>query len=750
MGTLHGGDACAGGTCIPGDPVDCDDGNACTEDGCDASSGCTHGALTGVPCDDGSVCTEGDLCLDGQCLAGAPIDCGDGNPCTIDACDPTLGCTHEASTDPCDDGDACTTGDVCSDGACVGEPIDCDDGNGCTEDTCNPFVGCKHDKAPSGTPCDDGDPCTAADACQAGVCVGLAPTNCDDGSPCTKDTCDTAQGGCVHTAAGVTVPCDDGDKCTWGDTCAGVACKGKPVDCDDFNGCTVDACDPQTGCVHTPADGPCDDGDVCTEEDACIGGFCKGKPTTACDDGDPCTQDICDPMAGCASLPSAGPCEDGDPCTVGDTCTDGVCVPGPATNCDDGLPCTTDACDPDVGCTHTVAAGQCAIDGACWDAGTGPAGDACRSCDPAVDPTAWTVADTPTCKAAALCGFEQAGEEAGAPWPVPGYCSAHPGWTPATGVEPAAVAWSDGSTAATVGLAVGADGTTYAVDEGGALRAIDASGSVTWTVQTPALLAAPAVGPGPIVYAGGADDALHAFDGQTGEALWTAPAAGPVACTPALRGGILYWGADDGSVRGTTMQEGFFYWVVPLGSPVRGAVATGGPGWVVVPTEAGVVHALEADTGQPVWTYDAGAPVHVPVVAADGTVYVVAGGVLHAIAPDGTLAWANQVEAAIEPPVLTEAGRIVVVGASGALAGFEPDGQAAFAVDVPDTFAAPPAGDGAGTTYLAATSGAIYGVLPSGIVQWSASFDAAWTTAPVPVGGALHVGATDGVYRLVP
>lgn len=45
--------------------------------------------------------------------------------------------------------------------------------------------------------------------------------------------------------------------------------------CNDNNVCTVDTCNPATGCVYTP------------------------KPPSFCDDNNPCTDDSCDPEQGC-------------------------------------------------------------------------------------------------------------------------------------------------------------------------------------------------------------------------------------------------------------------------------------------------------------------------------------------------------------------------------------------------------------------------------------------------------------------
>jgi CSLREA domain-containing protein len=91
-----------------------------------------------------------------------PVVCDDGNPCTDDSCDPTTGCVHENNTAMCDDGDACTTHDACANGTCAG-PVatDCDDGNSCTADSCDHLTGCHHVPAAG---CGNHPPiCTGAD-----------------------------------------------------------------------------------------------------------------------------------------------------------------------------------------------------------------------------------------------------------------------------------------------------------------------------------------------------------------------------------------------------------------------------------------------------------------------------------------------------------------------------------------------------------------------------------------------------------
>ncbi len=135
---------------------------------------------------------------------GTPLACNDGNPCTVDLCDPNTG-------------------------QCVNSPLVCDDGNVCTRDSCDPRAGGCVFTPLVGQPCNDGDPCTTNDVCRQIVggpvaCVGT-PVACDDGNPCTADRCDPSTGQCLSV----------------------------PINCDDGNACTLDSCDTATGqCVHAP------------------------------------------------------------------------------------------------------------------------------------------------------------------------------------------------------------------------------------------------------------------------------------------------------------------------------------------------------------------------------------------------------------------------------------------------------------------------------------------------------------------
>ena len=132
---------------------------------------------------------------------------------------------------------------------CAGK--ECEDTNPCTDDSCNPANGnCVHApknsgscSPPSGGTCVNGT-CQAPNPC--------AGKECEDTNPCTDDSCNPANGNCVHAPknSGSCSP-PSGGTCVNGTCQAPDLCAGK--ECEDTNPCTNDSCNPANGnCVHSP------------------------------------------------------------------------------------------------------------------------------------------------------------------------------------------------------------------------------------------------------------------------------------------------------------------------------------------------------------------------------------------------------------------------------------------------------------------------------------------------------------------
>jgi hypothetical protein len=184
--------------------ADCDDGNLCTEDACSGvNDTCEYTLLTGDFDQDGLFCNGIDQCISGVFVTGTPINCGDGNICTDDSCDEGQeACVNANNSLPCDDDNVCTEFDTCVGGACQGDPIpgcgctideQCDDGSSCTVDTCDTGLGICEFTPNDGLCADDGIFCNGSE-----VCVGAAgdpSTGCTSSGPpcenCTEETgCD--------------------------------------------------------------------------------------------------------------------------------------------------------------------------------------------------------------------------------------------------------------------------------------------------------------------------------------------------------------------------------------------------------------------------------------------------------------------------------------------------------------------------------------------------------------------------------
>ena len=160
----------------------CDDGNACTIDTCGGGS-CQHSAApNGTACGDGNFCNGAETCQAGSCAAGTPVNCDDANPCTTDGCDPILGqCMHLSRSGccttnaDCADVDACTINERCEAGTCVSDPLVCGAPAPCTQTVCDPRVGCATHPLPDGTACVTSDPCGQNGVCIGGICGAPAP-----------------------------------------------------------------------------------------------------------------------------------------------------------------------------------------------------------------------------------------------------------------------------------------------------------------------------------------------------------------------------------------------------------------------------------------------------------------------------------------------------------------------------------------------------------------------------------------------
>lgn len=376
------GETCQGSVCGGGTPAVCDDGRDCTSDSCDGKGNCEYVLMDGFCLISGVCHASGGLAPSNECVHCDPVGSLDSWTNLADAtCDPA------SFLGPCD---SPVVDGICEEGVCVPEPDplpkDCDDDNPCTDDHCDGSIGCVN-KPTSGAQCWLDSACEAG-TCNQGVCVIPQGASCDDGNPCTEDTCDPVAG-CINAPLDQ-VPCISDSVCIIESACVGGSCQGLEVNCNDGNICTLDGCDPVTGCFHDLADNEC-----------CEQGQSK------CDDGNPCTDDGCseDGALECVYTFNQASCDDGDPCTLVDSCSEGDCL-GMAKDCNDGNACTLDSCSQGICANEPQLEGSQCDDGLECSTGDHCEGGQCvaDTSECVCQPVFWPVVSKMTSMAIAATG----------------------------------------------------------------------------------------------------------------------------------------------------------------------------------------------------------------------------------------------------------------------------------------------------------------------------------------------------------
>ena len=381
----NGDETCDGfGVCVSGSPRDCDDLNSCTDDFCNAVTGCYHTNNDANTCTDGLYCTINDHCSAGSCVTDPYTDCSlSDTACATYTCTEgvsSLECSvayHNAAS--CNDGDPCTENDQCDNmGGCYGNPITCPSGDGqcinsytCVGGTCEPNY------ASASTLCTgNGDLCWIWECDSNGHCLHFSPNldmqsvpitvvnytiTCTATDQCAADSqCNPSTGLCPTAYQPDNTACNDENACSQVDVCLSGMCTGTDyVTCTPLDQChDAGTCDTMTGICDNPEKSdytPCDDNSVCTSTDVCLLGVCTGTSPIDCTDPNPCLTGQCDSMTGCYSVYNDGAsCDDNNDCTTGTTCLSGDCPAGTGTpvTCTMPDPCTAASCLVHGGCTY--------------------------------------------------------------------------------------------------------------------------------------------------------------------------------------------------------------------------------------------------------------------------------------------------------------------------------------------------------------------------------------------------------------
>ena len=214
------------------------------------------------------------------------------------------------------------------------------------------------------------------------------------------------------------------------------------------------------------------------------------------------------------------------------------------------------------------------------------------------------------------------------------------------------------------------DGVVYIGDLGGTLHAVDArTGKAKWTfkseseIKSSPVVLAPGQG-GPRVLFGSYDEHFYALDARTGALLWKVKTNGPVHSTAAVDGGTAYISGCDENFRAIRVSDGVELYHVESGAYTGASPALEGKrayygtfnnevlgvdlaarrvvwryehperqfpfyssaavaeGRVVLGGRDKMVHAIDARTGKPLWTFTTRARVDSSPAIAGGRVYI--------------------------------------------------------------------------------------------------------------------------------
>ena len=367
------------------------------------------------------------------------------------------------------------------------------------------------------------------------------------------------------------------------------------------------------------------------------------------------------------------------------------------------------------------------------------------ACVPADDPNAVVPRDGGAADAGGdggggplACG-DTTGLEPGSPWPMAGGCPAHTGRSAAVGPRTVKLRWASplGSfDPLSSGPAVAADGTIYVQSSNGGLDAYrpkDGSMEGTWNIAANNINATPVIAQSGTIYEGSQGvDGLYAVPPHSlfGADRPFGKSGAPVIYSPTIGAdGTIYVPAfhlfalnPDGSTK----------WAFPPEASPRllgiSAPAIGSSGVVYFGASDGALHAVKPD-GTLAWSRLTDVARYAsPSIGQDGTIYIGASKKVYAVNPDGTTKWTSATGGAVDAmPAIASNGTIIVGAEDGKLYAIRSDGKLRWAADAVvggvDPRSSPTGGasaviDGTGAVFVGAGPGTFRAFSAEGKVMW--------------------------------
>jgi outer membrane protein assembly factor BamB len=224
-----------------------------------------------------------------------------------------------------------------------------------------------------------------------------------------------------------------------------------------------------------------------------------------------------------------------------------------------------------------------------------------------------------------------------------------------TGVAPSLdTLWSAATGGAAYSSPAVANGVLYAGSADDNLHAFNAAtGTALWSSATGSYVySSPTVANG-VVYVGSEDSKLYAFNAVTGATLWSSATGSIVYSSPTVASGVVYVGSADKSVYAFNATTGAKLWSSATGSSIYSSPAVAN-GVVYVGSADNSLYAFNAKTGAKLWSFATGNTVYSSPAVANGVVYVGSDDAsLYAFAPNGQIVTPSAVRQ-IQAPRLSD------------------------------------------------------------------------------------------------
>lgn len=355
---------------------------------------------------------------------------------------------------------------------------------------------------------------------------------------------------------------------------------------------------------------------------------------------------------------------------------------------------------------------------------------------------------------APLCG-DTGALQAGAPWPVSGFCPTRPGRSGRNGPRTPSVRWTfPTGDVASMDPAVGADGTIYVGSNAKFAIAVNPDGTERWRARVGNNINGSGfvIGKDGRVFVGAADGRVYAFAAD-GTPAWSQQVGIDVALpfAPGSDGTLFVAALAIGGPQplvALAPGDGAIRWRSTVDFGV-GAVATGKDGNLVLGGVDSRLHALRPADGAAVWTADTSGLPSTPSVGDDGTIYVVASGTLRAFAPGGAPRW--QLAIGEDASGVALGTDTVFVGTPSGLHAVSFAGALRWKLPLANVGFRPGIVGGDGTVYIGGESG-LHAVSSAGVLLWSVPFKGAARSQPaLGADGTLYITSSDGnLYAIGP